>query len=141
MEAIILCGLQGSGKSTLYKKMWADTHIRINLDMLNGNRNRETILLMACLAMRQSFVVDNTNLTTRERNRYIALAKATGYTVYCHYLDVPLELCLERNSERHGKACVPEVGIKAAYKRLEPPTVEEGFDDMWYNVGDVNECK
>lgn len=133
MEAIILCGLQGSGKSSLYKRKWADTHIRINLDMLNGNRNRETILLMSCLAMKQSFVVDNTNLTSRERRRYFDLAKAAGYKVYCYYINEDLTTCIERNDKRSGRARVPDVGIRAAARRLEPPTLDEGWDDMWYS--------
>jgi predicted kinase len=130
MEAIVLCGLQGSGKSTLYKERWADTHIRISLDMLNGNRNRETILLMACLSMRQSFVVDNTNATARERKYYTDLAKAAGFKVRCYYLNEDIDRCLVRNSKRLGKARIPEGGIRATLRRFEPPTAAEGWNDL-----------
>ena len=34
MEIIILMGIQASGKSTFYRQKFADSHIRINLDML-----------------------------------------------------------------------------------------------------------
>ena len=33
-EAVILIGIQATGKSEFYKNKFADTHMRINLDML-----------------------------------------------------------------------------------------------------------
>ena len=43
MEAVILIGIQGSGKSTFYRERFFDTHVRINLDMLK-TRQREKLL-------------------------------------------------------------------------------------------------
>ena len=40
MEAVILIGIQGAGKSTFYKDRFFNTHVRINLDMLK-TRHRE----------------------------------------------------------------------------------------------------
>jgi predicted kinase len=34
MEAVLLVGIQGAGKSTFYQQRFFDTHVRINLDML-----------------------------------------------------------------------------------------------------------
>lgn len=132
MQAIVLCGIQGSGKSTFYKTMWADSHIRINLDMLNGNRNRETMLLFACLSMRQRFVVDNTNVSILERSRYLTVAKANGFETLCYYLDEELGTCIKRNDHREDKARVPGVGILATSRRLEVPTPAEGWDQLFY---------
>ena len=64
MEAVILIGIQATGKSTFYKEYFYDTHVRINLDMLK-TRRREDILLQACIQAKQSFVVDNTNILAR----------------------------------------------------------------------------
>ena len=80
MEAIIFCGIQGSGKSTFYLRHFYPTHVRLNLDMLH-TRHREAILLHACLAAQQPFVIDNTNATIAKRARYISLAKAAGFRV------------------------------------------------------------
>jgi hypothetical protein len=55
MEAVILIGIQGSGKSTFYRKRFFDTHMRISLDLLR-TRHREKLLLRACLEGTQSFV-------------------------------------------------------------------------------------
>ena len=65
-EAIIFIGLQASGKSSFYHAKFSHSHMRLNLDMLR-TRNREKILLEACLRAKQSFVIDNTNSTLTER--------------------------------------------------------------------------
>lgn len=69
MEAVVFCGVQGSGKSTFFVERFAHTHVRLNLDMLR-TRSREDILLHACLAAQQPFVADNTNATRAQRQRY-----------------------------------------------------------------------
>ena len=47
MEAVIFVGIQGSGKTTLYRERFFDTHVRISLDMVR-TREREQLLLAAC---------------------------------------------------------------------------------------------
>ena len=74
MEAILLCGIQATGKSTFCRERFFATHVRLNLDMLR-TRHREEQLLQACLGMGQPLVVDNTNVTRAERQRYVVSAK------------------------------------------------------------------
>ena len=52
MEAVVLIGLQGAGKSTFYRDRFFATHVRINLDMLK-TRHREWRLLQTYLETRQ----------------------------------------------------------------------------------------
>ncbi len=132
MEAVIFTGIQATGKSTFFKERFADTHIRINLDMLR-TRNREYMLLEACLKMKQPFVVDNTNQTAEDRSRYIPMAKAAGFQITCYYFDSKLEDALRRNSEREREKPIPGYVLRAAHERLEPPSRREGFD-MIYSV-------
>ena len=79
-EAVILVGIQGSGKSTFYQQRFADTHVRINLDTLK-TRAREEQLLRDCIAKKSSFVVDNTNPSPSDRARYVAPSRAAGFRV------------------------------------------------------------
>lgn len=130
MEAIILIGIQGAGKSLFYQQRFADTHVRINLDMLK-TRRRERILLEACLAARQSFVVDNTNVTAADRARYIAPAKAAGFRVVGYYFAATLSSAIERNRQRLGRRAVPDKAIAGTLKRLARPRYEEGFDALF----------
>lgn len=129
MEAIIFVGLQASGKSTFYRERFANTHVRINLDMLH-HRWREDAFLKTCIETKQRFVVDNTNLSVAERQKYIELAKANHFKVIGYYFQSKVSDCLERNAQRTGKACIPRVGILGAVKRLQRPTLAEGFDEL-----------
>ncbi|MDM8549418.1 hypothetical protein QUF72_05035 [Desulfobacterales bacterium HSG2] len=141
MEAIIFIGIQATGKSTFYKEKFFRTHVRINLDMLK-TRHREKLLLEACLQMRQSFVVDNTNPARADRDRYIKPAKEAGFYVKGYYFKSDISSSLRRNSSRHGDERIPEKGIKATYSRLELPSYDEGFDELYYvTTGSKNNFK
>ena len=103
MEAVIFVGIQGTGKSTFYKERFFDTHIRINLDMLR-TKNRERLILEACLTAKQKFVVDKMNLTEEKRQKYINKAKEFGFKVVGYYFQTSLEKAIARNNQRIGKA-------------------------------------
>lgn len=130
MEAIIFIGIPATGKSTFYRERYFATHVRISLDLLR-TRHRERSLLAWCLAHRQAFVVDNTNPTAAERAVYLAPARAAGFQVsgYCFESDVGASI--RRNAERTGKQRVPPAAIGDARRRLEPPALAEGFDQLY----------
>ena len=132
MEAVIFVGVQGSGKSTFYRERFFDTHVRINLDMLK-TRHREQLLFEACLAAKQSFVVDNTNPLPADRARYVAPARAAGFRVVAYFFATPLREALRRNNLRKLKQKVPAVAVAGTFKKLQPPTPQEGFDEI-HNV-------
>lgn len=129
MEAVIFVGIQASGKSSFYRERFFDTHVRINLDMLR-TRHRERIFVRACVEARQPFVVDNTNPTIEERSRYIEPARASGFRVVGYYFVATVGEALVRNARRTGKARIPERGIFGTRKRLQVPSLEEGFDEL-----------
>src|SRR5438105_1127957 len=106
MEAVIFAGLQASGKSTFYQQRFFRTHVRVNLDMLH-TRNRERLLLRACLQMRQPFVVDNTNPTAAERANYIGPAREAGFSVVGFYFQSRVGDCVQRNAAREGGERIP----------------------------------
>jgi predicted kinase len=131
MEAVIFTGVQGSGKSTFCKQRFYETHIRINLDMLR-TKNRERLLLSACLEAKQKFVIDKTNPTIEQRSKYIQLARSYHFRVIGYYFQSKLEDALRRNSQREGKARIDERGIHGFLSRLQRPTLAEGFDELYY---------
>ena len=130
MEAVIFVGIPGSGKSTFYRERFFETHVRINLDMLR-TRERERILLAACLHAKQPFVVDNTNVLAEDRARYIEAAKAAGYRVIGYFFQSELRAAIARNNKRPKGQAVPVPGVIAKHKRLQPPVVAEGFDEIY----------
>jgi predicted kinase len=120
MEAVILCGAQGSGKTTLYRDRFAATHEHIILDVV-GSRAREAALVAACLEEGRPFVVDNTNPTAADRARYLEPARAAGFKVVGYLV------------EGDGRSVHVGPGAAAVTaRRLVRPAPEEGFDELWH---------
>lgn len=129
MEAVIFIGLQASGKSSYFIQRYFSTHVRISLDLLK-TRHRERRLMAACLETQQPFVIDNTNPTRDDRARYINAARGARYTVAGFYFRSKVEDCLNRNSLRVSP--IPTVGILSTAKKLEQPSLDEGFEQLRY---------
>jgi hypothetical protein len=124
MEAVVFCGLQGAGKTTLYRDRFAETHVRISMDLLR-TRHREAEFLRLCLETQMRFVVDNTNPTAADRRRYVEPARAAGFKVvgYLVEADVPRSV----NAPPHAAAMTA--------RRFVRPAPEEGFDELWHATG------
>jgi predicted kinase len=129
-KCIIFTGLQASGKTTFRQRRFPDL-AHVNLDTLH-TRNRERLLMEECFASGASFVVDNTNPSRKDRERYITAAKEHGYRVTGYYFQSSIHACMERNRRREGKARVPDVALASTYSKLEVPAWEEGFDELYY---------
>lgn len=130
MQAIIFCGIQATGKSTFYKKHFFRTHVHLSLDLLK-TRHREEVFLQACLSTQQAFVIDNTNPTKAERQKYISAARQRKYKIIGYYFKSDISDALARNALRIGNENIPEVGVRATYKKFELPDLNEGFDELY----------
>ncbi|WP_028065880.1 ATP-binding protein [Solirubrobacter soli] len=127
MEAVILCGVQGSGKTTLYRDRFLETHARVSLDLLR-TRAREAAFLRTCIETKMPFVVDNTNPTAAERARYVAPAREAGFRLVAILVEVDHAVAAGRNVAR--ERTVPAAGLRDVARRLVRPTPEEGFEEL-----------
>ena len=127
----MLCGVQGSGKTTLYVDRFLETHVRVSLDVLR-TRAREEAFVALCVERGQRFVVDNTNATAAQRRRYVEPARAAGFRTIAYLVEVGVDEALARNAERAGRRRVPTAGLVGTERRLVRPTPEEGFDELWH---------
>ena len=130
MEAVVLCGIQASGKTRFYADAFLDTHVRISRDLLR-TEHRERRLLELCLETQQRFVVDKTNATAEHRRPYVAAARAAGFRVVGYLVEVPPSEAIARNARRGGGSRVPVRAILGTHRALEPPSLAEGFDALW----------
>jgi len=134
LECIVLIGLPAAGKTTLYRERFATTHIHISKDLwpnASGREARQQKLLDETLAAGKSIVVDNTNPTIAERARIITAAKNRGARVTGYFFDITTRAAVARNANRTGKNKVPNVAIFTTAKRLEKPSLTEGFDELF----------
>jgi predicted kinase len=134
MEAVILCGVQGAGKTTLYGDRFLETHVRVAMDLLR-TRAREEAFVRLCLEQRQPFVVDATNPTPADRGRYVEPARAAGFRVIGYLVEVADAQALARNAARSGRQRVPTAAVVGTGRRLLRPAPEEGFDELWHATG------
>jgi predicted kinase len=133
-ECVVLVGLPGSGKSTFYRRRFSTTHDHISKDLWPNVRNKpahQERLLNERLSAGTSVVVDNTNPTVKDRAPIIAAARKHGAKVIGYFFDVSIGEAIAQNMQREGKARVPRVAIHTIARRLEPPTLAEGFDELY----------
>jgi predicted kinase len=134
LECVILVGLPGAGKTTFYQTYFAATHEHISKDLWPNTRCREIRQqreMERLLAEGRSVVIDNTNPRVSDRAALIARAHAYNVRVIGYFFTVTTREAVARNAERVGRARVPNVAIFSAAKRLDSPTFEEGFDQLF----------
>ena len=89
-------------------------------------------MLHALFISEEDIVVDNTNVSPEEREKYFQLADQNGYMTVGIFMESILKDCLKRNAQREGDARIPDIGVEARAKNLVPPTSDEPFDYLFF---------
>jgi len=111
------------------------THVVISKDLMGRSRKHKNAvqeqLIRDALAQDLSVVVDNTNPAVEDRTPLLALGREYGARVIGYYFKSTWEQSRDWNSRRTGRAQVPYVAMASTSKRLVPPTLTEGFDELY----------
>ena len=132
MEAVILCGVQGAGKTTLYRDRFLETHVRVAMDLLR-TRAREEAFVRLCLA-RAPALRRRRHQPHARRPPPLRRAGARGRLPHrsaTSSRSTDAE-ALARNAARAGRRRVPAGALVGTGRRLLRPTPEEGFDELWH---------
>lgn len=132
-ELLILVGFPGSGKSYFAKK-YITNYQRINRDTLKTT-NKCIQLADQILMEGKSLVVDNTNLTVSERNKYISLANNYHIPYRCLVFDTSIEQCIHNSYFRNCVSnneinVIPKIVYNVMKKKYQVPSLEEGFTSI-----------
>lgn len=130
-KLIILIGVPGSGKSTLAAKIVEKGFHCLNADSIReelygdakeqGDKEQVFSIFFERLEVAfkdaRNVIVDNTNLNPKQRKPILDKAQQHGYQdIQLWLLDIPLEVCLRRNSSR--ERIVPEDIVSNMYMEL-----------------------
>lgn len=127
---VVLVGVAGCGKSTFARQYFED-HEVVSSDecrrMVSGDPDDQaatpdafdllTFLVAKRLKWRRLTVVDATNVRERERSRLLGLAGKHDVPAVAIVLDLPLEVCLERDAAR-GRSVGGDV-LRRQHRALE----------------------
>jgi predicted kinase len=131
VDLVLLIGIPATGKTTFCASELGHSHLRISRDVL-GTVHREHELFATALRTTTRIVIDDTNVTRADRARFIRPAREAGYTVRGFFFESRRRDALVRNSVRDERDRVPDVAIGDKSNRLELPSREEGFDELWF---------
>ncbi len=133
-KLVLMVGVPGSGKSTLAQRLADKGYSVLNADNIreelwgDPTDQREPDKVFEIFFQRMDelmkagtdIVVDNTNTNPRHREQAIGRARAKGYDdIQLWIVDVPLEICLERNRQRNRN--VPEDIVAKMHNTINGP--------------------
>ena len=131
-QLVIFVGLQAAGKSSFFRERFASTHAHVSKDLMpraaRDKESRQLAQVEQALLIGQPVVVDNTNPRAADRAPLIELARRYEARVVGYFFEPGIQDSLRRNAAREPQ--VPRVAIFTTAKKLQPPSFEEGFDEI-----------
>jgi predicted kinase len=141
---VLMMGVPGSGKTTYAKKFIGENDIYVSRDEIRFSLvtedepyfSKEDEVLKTFISKvdegivkaKRYVVADATHLNAGSRAKLLKNLHNKPDNVYVLYVAVPLEVALERNAQRSGRALVPETSIRNMFQSLSLPKKEEGID-------------
>lgn len=131
---LLLCGAQGSGKSTFCQKL-GNGWVALSQDTIRngkaGTREQVEQAAQDALRGRQCVVIDRMHLDMTQREYFITIGKECQVPVHCLVLRPPTKIIMERVRQRENHMVTGEKGAQMASRsalQLQMPSYDEGFD-------------
>lgn len=147
---LVLIGISGAGKSSLARTLFLPTEI-LSSDrcraLISDEENNQSVtpqafeLLLTIarfrLARRRLCVIDATNLSVKDRAKYLVLGRESGCPVCALVIDPGINICLERTANRIDRDISITV-VKTQHDELManlPLLESEGYSRVWELAG------
>lgn len=149
LDVILICGIQGAGKSHFSREYFKDTNRkRINrsgirkflYEMTNFDeqwydskfdksnehlvKHVENKIYEHYMHKDEKVLIDNTSVTKKSREKYVSEAKKRGKSVGIIFLNTPVSKCLDRNKQKGENKVNPTI-ISNLYAQIELPKSEK----------------
>lgn len=141
MKLIVLCGIPGSGKTTLSHKLAQEhnaalycydalpeahnpkKHIKVHQDMWFN--------ALCDLQNDKSVVIDDLHTTLTMRSDLLNVFSNVNCEKVIIVMKTPFDVCIQRNVNRTAR--LPNFILRSLYERFDLPTLEEGWSEIIYN--------
>lgn len=138
-EVVVMCGLPGSGKTTIAKEFEAAGYVRISGDDFGNSRARVTAEMNKEKHRRKSIVIDRIHATPETRAEYIQFAADRCMPCRAIWIDCTPQWAYMKMSCRYYCEYGPRISsVVYNMNKIVPPTTLEGFDSVEYNDGRIN---
>lgn len=140
----VMCGLSGSGKSTIAKQIANDNPdtVIISTDMIreqltgeigDQSQNDEVFELFHTLIRKRlenkyNVIADTTNITMKSRRAILNKVNGLDIEKICYIMPKPFEWCQQDNKNRPHP--VPDEVLERQIRKFEIPFIEEGWSKI-----------
>lgn len=136
-----MCGIQGSGKTTLSKQLAIDYNAALYCyDALpKGHWSNDAHPAMyeriaQDLSEGRTVVCDDLHTLRKNRQALLNALHSVECLKVLHVMQTPLDVCLEHNRSRdRNTGRLPDWALLRCHNRYEPPTLDEGWDEIIYH--------
>lgn len=90
--------------------------------------------VMQTLTNNQSVIIDSVFTYAKWRKQILDAISNICCNKICIYMDTPLDECIRRNARRSKP--LPEFVVRSIYNSIEPPSINEGWDEIIYYKGE-----
>lgn len=126
----LICGIPNAGK-TLYANRFPNVVRYDSLRLITPQRYAH----ICALAATENICVEGVYGEKWRREELVKACHEQGHTATCIWLDTPTDKCLERERNYRHR---PESLVLAHAKMFEPPTLDEGWDEIIRITGEEN---